>query len=64
MKFVEELIKFPSFNGIMLSLCKNFYKMKRIFGILLVVVVMLIAGGCMDKEEPQPQPKVPPPIQQ
>jgi hypothetical protein len=65
MKFVQELIKFPSFNVIMLYLCKNFYKMKRIYGIVLVVVViMTLAGGCGDKEEPIPQPKTPPPIQQ
>jgi len=38
--------------------------MKRIFGAILVVVVMILAGGCGDQEEPLPQPKVPPPIQQ
>ncbi len=38
--------------------------MKRIFGVIVVVVFILIAGGCMDKEEPVPQPQSPPPIQQ
>lgn len=45
-------------------LCEKYVPMKRILGVFLVVITLILAGGCMDKEEPAPQQKTPPPIQQ
>ena len=37
--------------------------MKRIFGVFIVVVVLILAVGCGDTEAPQPAAKTAPPIQ-
>jgi hypothetical protein len=38
--------------------------MKKIFGILIVSIVLLFSMGCGETEEPAPQQQPPPPIQQ